>query len=359
MSSLSSSVLGILGRARVRKPRLKPLLLSALLLAPPCGVVASEGPAVADDDHGVYLLLAQELPYSVEQAVKQFVDYLDESPWKFVAGVQSGIPTDLCAFPAEVIVLESSDHTEAVLSAGLPGAFAVPVRVVVFEDEFGVHVGATNPMSLNRTMVAEEGMEEEWLKAAESLRAIATAAFPEHTSTTEYGQERDKGRIGRTFGIMAGGPFPEKLTEVIRVPSGQVSGLEGAAQALMEGMGEVTGEWEWQLRPVFNIGLTEHGFAVVGVTGGPMETKSFEIVGTGGNDARKACSCPGIDHAAAYPLEVVLAAEGDEVAVYVVNEMFRMKMYFEDAGKMAFATNMGMPGSIEDELKDKIRAVLR
>jgi hypothetical protein len=38
--------------------------------------------------------------------------------------------------------------------------------------------------------------------------------------------------------------------------------------------------------------------------------------------------------------------------------MFRMKMYFENAGRMAFARNMGMPGSIEDELKDKIRAVL-
>jgi len=35
-----------------------------------------------------------------------------------------------------------------------------------------------------------------------------------------------------------------------------------------------------------------------------------------------------------------------------------MKMYFENAGKMAFARNMGMPGSIEDELKDKIRASL-
>ncbi len=38
--------------------------------------------------------------------------------------------------------------------------------------------------------------------------------------------------------------------------------------------------------------------------------------------------------------------------------MFRMKMFFEDAGKMKFARNMGMPGSIEDEIKDMIRAAL-
>jgi hypothetical protein len=34
-----------------------------------------------------------------------------------------------------------------------------------------------------------------------------------------------------------------------------------------------------------------------------------------------------------------------------------MKMFFEDAGKMAFAKNMAMPGSIEDEIRDKIKAI--
>jgi len=31
--------------------------------------------------------------------------------------------------------------------------------------------------------------------------------------------------------------------------------------------------------------------------------------------------------------------------------LFRMKMYVEDAGRMKFARNMGMPGSIADELE--------
>lgn len=35
--------------------------------------------------------------------------------------------------------------------------------------------------------------------------------------------------------------------------------------------------------------------------------------------------------------------------------MFRMKMYFEDAGKFAFMKNMGMPGSIHDAIKKMIR----
>ena len=42
----------------------------------------------------------------------------------------------------------------------------------------------------------------------------------------------------------------------------------------------------------------------------------------------------------------------------MIDGMFRMKMYFEDAGKMKFAANMRMPGSIEDEIRDKVEESL-
>jgi hypothetical protein len=35
-----------------------------------------------------------------------------------------------------------------------------------------------------------------------------------------------------------------------------------------------------------------------------------------------------------------------------------MKMYFEDAGKWAFMKNMGMPGSIADEISAQVRPAL-
>ena len=35
--------------------------------------------------------------------------------------------------------------------------------------------------------------------------------------------------------------------------------------------------------------------------------------------------------------------------------MYRMKLYFEDAGKWAFMKNMGMPGSIQDEVAAQVR----
>ena len=55
----------------------------------------------------------------------------------------------------------------------------------------------------------------------------------------------------------------------------------------------------------------------------------------------------------------MLKADGDRVRIYLIDEMFRMKMYFEDAGKWAFMKNRGMPGSIEKEIGKAIKDALK
>jgi hypothetical protein len=122
-------------------------------------------------------------------------------------------------------------------------------------------------------------------------------------------------------------------------------------------MGSVVGEWDWGTQAVYVIDFPEQNASLVGVSGSRIESKSFEIVASGGDDAREDLACPGIDHAAAYPIEVLISRDGDNIRISLVDEMYRMKMFFEDAGKMAFAKNMAMPGSIEDEIRDKIKAI--
>ena len=85
-----------------------------------------------------------------------------------------------------------------------------------------------------------------------------------------------------------------------------------------------------------------------------MERDAFDIVGHGLDASREGLACAGLDHAPAFPIELIVVAEDDEAKVVIVDAMFRMKMYFEDAGKMKFAMNMAMPGSIEDEIRDKV-----
>lgn len=63
-------------------------------------------------------------------------------------------------------------------------------------------------------------------------------------------------------------------------------------------------------------------------------------------------------YAAAYPLELLVRNDQGTVRIQLVGAMFRMKMFFEDAGKWAFMKNIGMPGSMADEVRESLRPVL-
>lgn len=66
---------------------------------------------------------------------------------------------------------------------------------------------------------------------------------------------------------------------------------------------------------------------------------------------------PGLDHICAFPIEVLIYVNGDEIQVRSAKEMFRMDQYFWDAGKGAFMKYASMPamldGSVERALLGK------
>ncbi|NNF04063.1 MAG: hypothetical protein HKN17_06315, partial [Rhodothermales bacterium] len=163
-----------------------------------------------------------------------------------------------------------------------------------------------------------------------------------------FGQRRNRGHIGKTMGVMAGGPFDSKIDVLYSVPMQPSE----AAERLRDSFGTPTGEWGLDIRYVLEL-PDDHGY-VVGVSGAAMESKSFDIVGAGADRARSGFACAGIAHAAAYPIELYLAPVDGGTDVRSVTAMYRMKMYFEDAGKWAFMKNMGMPGSIANEISRRV-----
>jgi uncharacterized protein (DUF302 family) len=328
-----------------RISRLIPFLVLAFLLG--------LSPAQAEGQrHGVFLRIADFRGGDVAEVVRSVEEAVSEAGWTLLASFPAGVPQD-CSFQAQVLVVDWPEHTRAAMSQGSHGAFAAPIRISVFEDEQGVHVTSVNPRSLNRTIVAEKGMDDEWNRLAEGLRGTLAASMGVGASQRESGQFRDKGRIGRTFGIMAGGPFKDKIKTITTV-EGDVDEVAPALYEALQGMDPGA---DWGSRAVYLMNPDE-GVWVVGITGERMESRSFEIVGNGSDKGREDMACPGIDHSAAYPIEVVLTQEDGEIHLAFIDEMFRMKMYFEDAGKVAFAKNMGMPGDIEDEIKELILSAL-
>ena len=64
---------------------------------------------------------------------------------------------------------------------------------------------------------------------------------------------------------------------------------------------------------------------------------------------------PGVDHAPALPLEVLVYNDGRETKVVQYGEMWRMQLYFWDSGYMAFAKNTLIPSIIFSSIDEALR----
>ena len=343
--------------------RMIPVLAAVALL--PLGATPSAAPAlspafdaVTAEEYGVYVTLAERLTGDFDEVVATLNGAVEAAGWVVLSTHESGVDEDACSYRAAVLAVNAPEYAASVLRMGVNAAFALPLRVVVFQDENGTHVAAANPLSLNRTIISEDAFDAESRAVIGQLQAIAESAFPGKAGSQQYGQMRDRGLISRTMGLIAGGEFTSKIETVTRVRPENGEGLSEVAHRIYQGLEGVGGSWSWDIRPVYLLDLASEGAVVIGLTGVRMEEKAFQIVGSGGNSARKDLACPGIDHAAAFPIELVLIEEDERIAVQIIDAMFRMKMFFEDAGKMKFAANMRMPGSIEDEIRDKVEETL-
>jgi hypothetical protein len=269
--------------------------------------------------------------------------------WQIIGSWEAASP-DGCASVATVF---AGVHATAAADLSDLNADTAPFGLVdrwaLIRDENGVHLVVVNPASIWRTVLLDH---ESAVSRAEqhASRLFAPLASGQGESR---GQERSRGLIGKTMGVMAGGPFNERIGLVHHADG---MSLETALDRIRTSFGE--GAMTWGLDVKYIHHPDGASWAIVGVSGAPMESKSFAIVGAGNRKDATGLACPGIDHAAAYPIELLVRTSGDGVDILAVDAMYRMKMYFEDAGRWAFMKNMTMPGSIADEIKSRLTASL-
>ena len=319
-------------------------------------VSAAAGPQTAvaqEGEYGVYLKLVESAPGGFDQVVATLRESVEASGWTILSDYELGVPEKNCSYRAHGIAAVSDAYVSRVLSYGPRAAFALPIRFGVYEDEAGVHVAAFNPLSLNRTIISETDFAEGSAVAVAALQEVV-APFDGYLVDSQYGQMRDEGLIKKTMGLIAGGAFDGKIEEAASVDVEEYGGLIATAEHLYAGLEDAADDYDWQMRPMYLLDLSDQGVVLIGMTSSAMEAKAFDIVKEGTDETREDFSCPGIAYAAAFPLELVLVEEDGEVKVLIIDAMFRMKMYFEDAGKMKFAANMKMPPSLEGEMRDKI-----
>jgi hypothetical protein len=315
------------------------------------------GPARAEDTHhdfGVYEYVLDKADGTAAETASAVESAFSHGPWRILARVDAGVPQG-CRFKATVFAVVDPEYSRKLMAANRTTApFAVVDRVNVFEDEAGVHVAVLNAESVNRTVLMDDAAYADLSRThVEALRATIKGAAAGRASDREFGEKRSRGYIGKTMGVMAGGPFGEKVGSEAVVASAD---WKAVAAKVRQGLTHAGGKWGLHL--VYELELPEQETVVFGSTGSPLESNSFAIVRAGADDARGSFQCPGLAHAAAYPVEVVVTRDGAATRVRLVDTMYRMKMFFEDAGKWAFMKNMGMPGSIHDELAAQIKSGL-
>jgi hypothetical protein len=328
------------------------IIFLSFLLAVNSGFGKTDGD---EKEYGVYEYVVQSAQGSFDEISTALENSATENGWRLLAKVDAGVPKD-CTYRARVFVLYDSVYADKIMAANrTTGPFAVVDRVNLFEDENGLHVSVVNPHSINRTVLMDDENFEDMSEAhLQALRKMVTSSVQGTESNEQYGQIRSKGYISRTMGVVAGGKFIDKLEDEAKVKDGD---WQDVAAKVGQGLRR-TGK-KWGMHLVYEVALPQYETAIFGTTGTPMDSKSFSIVGAGADESREELKCPGLAHAAAYPMEVVFVKEESEAKIRLIDVMFRMKMYFEDAGKWAFMKNVRMPGSIQDELAKQIKDGLK
>ena len=293
--------------------------------------------AVHAEEYGVYVKVAEKVSGTFDEVIKNAESSLDKNGWHVLASYDAALPEG-CGFKAHTLVINSSDYAQKILSHGPTSAFAIPLRVGIYSDEKGINISFLNPASLNRTVLGDTVEKDLSASKMKELSALLARAGKGTIVNQQIGEIRSKGHVGG----MGGGAFSDKI-EVIYKKDDTGSNFSEIASKVKEGI--LSNKKGWRL--VYSLEPNSNTF-VYGINKESTESRAFKIAGE--KRESKNNPCPGIDHTPAFPVEVVVLKEKGMVKVVTLDEMYRMKLYFEDAGKWAFMKNMGMPGEIEKEI---------
>jgi uncharacterized protein (DUF302 family) len=305
------------------------VLILLLSLAISSGVHAEE--------YGVYVKVAEKVNGTFDEVVKNAENVLAKNGWNVLASYEAAVPEG-CGFKAHTIVVNSPDYAQKVMSHGPYSAFALPLRVGIFTDEKGINISFMNPASLNRTVLGDTVEKDLSFAKMKELSAILATAGKGTVVNQQTGEIRSKGNVGG----MGGGAFHSKIVEIYKKEEAGPNFHDIAAK-VRDGI--VSNNKGWRL--VYSLELGNNAI-VYGLDKQKTEARAFKIAGE--KRESKNNPCPGIDHSPAFPVEVVVLKENGMVKVVTLDEMYRMKVYFEDAGNWAFMKNMRMPGEIEKEI---------
>jgi uncharacterized protein (DUF302 family) len=303
----------------------------------------AHSPVLAAEKFGVYIKVIEKAQGSFDEVSSSVESGLKNGGWEILGSHDTGVP-EKCGFRSRVITFSSEEYATEILKNGVKAAFALPLRAGIYEDDKGINIAVVNPSSINRTIIDETEMDSFSLNTANAIVETIAGSVKGNVVNKQAGQMRKRGRIGG----MGGGDFLNKIDNIGSSDASLMEVSDKVKAAILNN------DKDWKL--IYSYDLSGMGAVINGVTKTVTEGKAFSIAG----EKRVSDSniCPGIDHGAAFPIEVITYKDEGQVRVVLMDGMYRMKMYFEDAGMWAFMKNMKMPGRIEKEIVDVVSSGL-
>ena len=343
---------------------LKILFVSLVIMLAPFAVQAASG-----EDLGIFVRVL-EASGSFADATAALEKALAES--KLTLSSKRDLTYTDKQQQARVYVLTSPAYMQVAKDESPDTISAQILRIGVYEYGEGkkVHINMANPEAHAEVFYCNKSMKSlhclelvSAAKAAEQEIKDAVAKVPGTQVSVQLEPMRSRGALQKFNGD---GPakmmakfrnWKESQNEVFTDKAENfdavVARVENSLKASQDkGTDDSSG---WRLLSKIPVGTNAVYF---GITNDYTENKCIRINSDFRSDGKsKDAPYPGVDHAAALPIEVIVYKEGEKVKVVQYGEMWRMQLYFWDSGYIAFAKNTLIPsiifGSVEKMLTGK------
>lgn len=268
---------------------------------------------------------------------------------------------------ARVFVLTSPTYMQAAAGEAPNTISAQILRVGIYEYGAGkkVHINMANPVAHAMVFYTDSKNYKNLVAAAGQVAQTirdAAAKVPGASVRVQLEPKRTE-KAYRSFN--GDGPakmmakfrnWEESQLEQITAKAGDFAATVEKVDSILKasqdkGTGDSSG-WSLVTR------VDTPNAVYFGISNKYTENKCIRINSDFRSDGKaKDAPYPGVDHAAALPLEVLVFNDGKDTKVIQYGEMWRMQLYFWDSGYLAFAKNTLIPeiivSSIEKTLTKK------
>ena len=308
-----------------------------------CIIVVLFGSVGSADEYGVFVKIMERAKGSFDEVSAKVERALKEGGWEILTTYDTGTPED-SAFHSRVIIFTSPTYTASIMSYGVKAAFALPLRVGVYEDKTGINIALLNPVATNRTMVHETRTKKPSLSTVETISTAIAKAVEGTKVTKQMGEIRKAGKL-EGFG---NDDFRDKIVTIYWARRDTESVYKRIVENVKYGIQHNTKNWEL----VYTLDLPSYGTTIFGIGNADIERMAFSI--SREKKSNKFFKFPVLYHNTAFPIEVIVYKEGGRVKVVTLEETYRMKYYFEDAGFWVFIKYFRKPGHIQDEIAEMV-----